>query len=146
VGALASDWRSRAYFSCYGGWVDVYAPGQYLVNAFASGTYACQISPYTDEVRSFSGMAMWSGTSFSTPIVTGRIAARMTERGESAHEAAAALLDEARARAIPGVGPVLLPCCGDDDERRGGRCGACRCGGDRGCGCGGGCGCCGGRR
>ena len=147
VGALASDWRSRAYFSCYGGWVDMYAPGQYLVNAFASGTYACQISPYTDEVRSFSGMAMWSGTSFSTPIVTGRIAARMTERGESAHEAAAALLDEARARAIPGVGPVLLPCCrsSSDCERRGGGCGGCGCGG---CGCGGcGCGCgCGGDR
>src|SRR5204862_6910373 len=54
VGALATDWHRRADFSNYGGWVDVYAPGEKLINAIGSGTYTSQIPPDAGQVRTFS--------------------------------------------------------------------------------------------
>lgn len=107
VGALTADGRARAAFSNFGGWVDVYAPGVDIVNAYCEGEYQYLLQP--GMTRKFDGLCKWSGTSFSTPIVTGMIAARMSRTGENARQAADALLEAARGQFLPGVGPRLLP-------------------------------------
>lgn len=108
VGALTPG-RTRARFSNFGSWVDVWAPGVGLVNVFPSGDYVCQEPPHQGEQRRFEGLAEWSGTSFAAPMVTGMIAARMSATGESARDAADALLALARSQSKPGVGPWLDP-------------------------------------
>lgn len=107
VGSMSRDGQRRSWFSNHGTWVDVYAPGEDIVNAYAHMKYKTIVD---GDVRDTSaGIVSWSGTSFSTPIVTGLIAARMSRTGENARQAADSLLAAARSQFRPGVGPRLFP-------------------------------------
>ena len=99
VGAIDPDGK-RAGYSNYGGWVDVYALGTDVINAFPFGTYDYQQPPMTGKHAKFdNGVAMWSGTSFSTPLVAGVVAARMSRTGENGQQAAKAIVALAQANA-----------------------------------------------
>lgn len=107
VGSLTSGGDARPAWTNYGHWVDVYAPGENVVVAFPNGSYE-----YEDETRAefTNGHALWSGTSFSAPVVAGLIARRMVERGVDAPTARDIVLEEGEIAMLPGVGRrVLLP-------------------------------------
>ncbi|MGH3568614.1 MAG: S8/S53 family peptidase [Pseudonocardia sp.] len=107
VGALGPDEQHRAWFSNFGSWVNVYALGEGMVNAYATGVYTYQEPPKRPAKQAFTGMARWDGTSYSTPLVVGLIAARMSREGESAVVATDAVLAVADNQRIPGLGPAL---------------------------------------
>jgi hypothetical protein len=115
VGSLDADGKVSD-FSNYGPWVNVYAQGRNLVNAFPTGRYTTY-EPQTPAgiVRNFeTGLAQWSGTSFSTPVVTGAIAAYMTRHKVSARAARDALVAaapkkvDAKAGTYPTLGPPFM--------------------------------------
>jgi Subtilase family len=107
VGSLDRDGRVSA-FSNFGVSADVYAVGRNLVNAFPDGTFVCNETPDKGDVRVFStGMARWSGTSFSAPVVAGLIAREIAETGVSALDACTAVLGSATHDSDPMIGPHL---------------------------------------
>lgn len=79
----------RASFSNYGHWVDAYANGVNVLGPFLN-------FQETDPDQRFTGWARWSGTSFASAIVAGRIACRAIADGIDAPEAA---------RRVLGAGP-----------------------------------------
>ncbi|MEV0620061.1 S8/S53 family peptidase [Nonomuraea sp. NPDC050404] len=106
VGALGPDQTHRAWFSNYGDWVDVYALGEGMVNAYATGEYVYQEPPKAPAVQIFQGIARWDGTSFAAPLVAGMIAAHLSANGGTPDQARTAVL--AQASTLPGVGRALL--------------------------------------
>jgi subtilisin family serine protease len=124
VGALDRDGR-RAAFSNFGSWVDVYALGVDIVNAYPNGTYRYREPPRagTGETAQFTNsMASWSGTSFATPVVAGMIAARMSRTGQSGRAAADSVLRIARSHAKAGIGAVAEPSSACDRDPGGACC------------------------
>jgi len=71
---------ARAWFSNWGPWVNCCARGQDVRSTFVDWVGPIQGEPLSD-VYNFSGWAIWNGTSFSTPKVSGAIARAVAENG-----------------------------------------------------------------
>jgi hypothetical protein len=112
VGALATGQQTRAPFSNFGSWVDVYALGQNMVNAYAFGEYVYQEPGHAPATEMFNGIARWSGTSFAAPLVAGLIArelARLLAQNPASTAATAAQNVLNSATNLSGVGKAVFP-------------------------------------
>lgn len=107
VGSVDPDGKVSDFSNHGERWVDVYARGRDHINAFPKGTYTCYEPPNVGEVRKFDGLAQWSGTSFSTPLVSGLIAAHMQATGDSARKAADIVVNNGTTSTDPRVGPIV---------------------------------------
>ena len=108
VGALGTDQEHPAWFSNFGDSADIWALGEGVVNAYASGLYTYQEPPKEPAQQTFMGMARWDGTSYSAPLIAGLIADEMDRTGVSAEQAWQAV--KSTTTNIPGAGPsVILP-------------------------------------
>ncbi|WP_026874646.1 S8 family peptidase [Jiangella gansuensis] len=107
VGGLTTDGSARADWSNHGEWVDVYAVGDNVTVPYPNGSYEYLGSELSVEFTQ--GHAIWSGTSFATPVVAGMIARRMIEDDVDAPAARDAVLADAATAAVTGIGPRALP-------------------------------------
>lgn len=103
VAALGTRKR-RAAFSNFGPWVDACAEGDRLLSTYVTGTASTDSDGDGRDDEFVEPVALWSGTSFAAPQVAAAIARRMTSHGESAGEAAEALVRSTGLVRRPGIG------------------------------------------
>ncbi|MGH9151240.1 MAG: S8 family peptidase [Acidimicrobiales bacterium] len=106
VGAVGPS--GPAPFSNYGPWVRACAPGVDLLSTFFQG-YDGDEPAGEDGVDNdrYEGWALWSGTSFSAPVVAGALARAMAAEGCTAAEAVRRVVDEPGLMRIPNLGTVV---------------------------------------
>jgi subtilisin family serine protease len=112
VGAIdQNDPPGPAPFTNFGSWVDCCAPGVDVDSAFMQyDETARTLNPAAlpgRPAQDFAAWATWSGTSFSAPYVSGKLAELMlTGAAATAHEAAVMLLGPGQQQ-LPGLGIVV---------------------------------------
>ena len=107
VGAIGP--HGPAGFSNYGPWVRACAPGVDLLSSFFKN-YQGAIQPSGDGIDpdNFEGWALWSGTSFSAPVVAGALArTMMADPACKAKEAVERVIDAPSLMRIPNLGTVV---------------------------------------
>lgn len=82
----------RAEYSNYGSWVDAYANGEQVLGPYCEFTETGADLDRNRPAQRFTGYARWSGTSYATPTVAGRIAAVKLDNPDLTMRQAAALV------------------------------------------------------
>lgn len=107
VGALGAG--GPAPFTNYGAWVDVCAPGIDMVSTFFT-RFDGRVFPGPDgayRTDDYRGWAVWSGSSFSAPVVVGNLVRTMLLGAPSAHDAVTRLVHAPGGMSIPNLGRVV---------------------------------------
>jgi len=105
VGAVGPD--GPPPWTNYGEWVDACAPGVDLVSAFFAAFDGPQPQINTVDPDRFEGWAMWSGTSFSAPVVVAALAREMVLGECTAAEAVTRVIHAPYALRIRCLGTVV---------------------------------------
>jgi len=101
-GILPAEWSSR------GAWVDVSTIGEGVRSTFVPGTES-PVTDYRFEEFPQNAWALWSGTSFAAPQVTGAIARIAIDEGVTPTEAKRILLKDAKEIPLYGKQVEILP-------------------------------------
>ncbi|MEA2826359.1 MAG: hypothetical protein QOG43_798 [Actinomycetota bacterium] len=105
VGAIGPD--GPAFFTNYGPWVRACAPGVDLLSTFFMFNGSLRAGAGARDPDNFRGWAIWSGTSFSAPVVAGALARTMIVERCNAQEAVARVIDNPNLLRLPGLGTVV---------------------------------------
>ncbi len=105
VGAIGPD--GPAFFTNYGPWVRACAPGVELLSTFFMFNGSLRAGGGADDPDDFRGWAIWSGTSFSAPVVAAALARTMMAEGCTAKEAVERVIDDPALLRLPGLGTVV---------------------------------------
>jgi subtilisin family serine protease len=105
VGAIGPG--GPAFFTNYGPWVRACAPGVDLLSTFFMFDGSDRPTGGAQDPDNFKGWAIWSGTSFSGPVVAGALARTMMAEGCTAEEAVARVVDNPFLLRLPGLGTVV---------------------------------------
>jgi subtilisin family serine protease len=107
VSVAALGPNGPAPFTNYGPWVRACAAGVDVTSAFFKNFDGAEPPGPTGDPDRFDGGAIWSGTSFSAPVVAGRLARLVAEGGLLPKQAVRRLIDAPGLAALPGLGTIV---------------------------------------
>jgi subtilisin family serine protease len=107
VSVAALGPNGPAPFTNYGPWVRACAAGVDVTSAFFKNFDGAEPPGPTGDPDRFDGGAIWSGTSFSAPLVAGRLARLVADRGLLPKQAVRRLIDAPGLAALPGLGTIV---------------------------------------